>query len=100
MSFKTIYAFTTSLKGKQIRFRQAITAENLSNKFGLNKNYSEEFQIPAGALGVIYEVRGGTLYVGFGHNVKVAPSRSLSATFFAATAQIHIEHIDTLEVEA
>jgi hypothetical protein len=100
MAFKPIYAFTETMKGKKIRFKKAGEFSNLTNQFGISLAHGANMQVPAGALGHIYEVRGGTLFVGFGQNLKTDPPKFSSSSYYSATIQVYLDDIDKLEVEA
>src|SRR5688500_17262607 len=99
MPFKPIYAFDDLMEGKTIRFRNSVTVRNLTNQFGISRDYGAELNLPSGALGTIYEVRGGTVFIGFGRNLKSAPERNFSPASYAATAQIHIDDSHLIEIE-
>jgi hypothetical protein len=99
MPFKPIYAFTDTLKGKNIRFKRAGQFPNLTNQFGISLAHGTNMQVPAGALGHIYEARGGTLFVGFGQNLKLNPPKYSSSSYYSATIQVYLDDMDNLEVE-
>lgn len=99
MPYKPIYAFTDSMEGKLVRFKNAMSAPNLTSQFKINKSHSDELHIPVGALGVIYEVRGATLFIGFGRDLKSVPEKHSSPAFFSATIQFYIDDSHLLEIE-
>ena len=76
-----------------------MSAPNLTSQFGINKKHGEELHIPVGALGIIYEVRGATLFIGFGRDLKSAPAKNSNAAFYAATIQFYIDDSHLLEIE-
>ena len=74
MAWVPLNSFSNSMTGKKVRFRSSYPTANLSNQFNINKTHPAQLNIPASAIGVIYQVRGATLFIGFGKDLKVAPS--------------------------
>ena len=99
MTFKPIYSFDESMEGKVIRFRNSFSAPNMTGQFGLNKKHPDELHIPVGGLGMVYEIRGATMFVGFGRDLKSAPAKATSPAFFAATIQFYIDNSHLIEIE-
>ena len=99
MPYKPIFSFSDSMEGKLVRFKNAMSAPNLSSLFKISKNHTDELHIPAGALGMIYEVRGATLFIGFGRDLKSKPEKHTSPAFFSATVQLYIDDSHLVEVE-
>ena len=99
MPYKPIYSFDDSMEGKIVRFKNSVSLPNLTSQFGINKNHGEELHIPAGGLGLVYEVRGATLFVGFGRDLKLAPSKGMTPTSFSATVQFYLDNSHLLEIE-
>ncbi len=99
MAWKALNSFSDSMKGKLVRFKTGVSASNLSNQFNINNSHPASINIPAGALGIIYQVRGATLFIGFGRDSKLPPSRNGSPTYYAATIQFYLDDINKLEIE-
>ena len=99
MAWAHLNSFSNSMAGKKVRFRSNHPTANLSYQFDINKTHPAQLNIPAGAIGVIYQVRGSTLFIGFGRDLKVAPSSHGSATFYGATIQFYMDNINKLEIE-
>jgi len=99
MNFKSTSVFSETYKGKYIRFKTAFNAVNLSHQMGVNTVLPEQIPIPMGAIGLIYVVRGATMFVGFNKDFKSLPSRGTSPTFFDATIQLGIGMISRIEIE-
>lgn len=99
MAWKPLNSFANSMTGKLVRFKSSYSTPNLSNQSGINKIHPPQINIPAGAVGVIYVVRGATLFIGFGRDLKSAPSKSGSPTYYAATIQFYMDDINKLEIE-
>jgi hypothetical protein len=98
MNFKKMEAFQNNQKGRFVRFRAPYAAVfNLANLN--NKNLPSKVTIPAGAIGLIYSVNGGTIFIGFGKDLKTAPSRTMSPTSFPSAISMVYTQMDKLEVE-
>ena len=100
MSYKPIYSFSDSMEGKLVRFKNATSAPNLSSMFKISKTHADELHVPAGALGVIYEIRGATMFIGFGRDLKQVSEKHTSPAFFSATIQLYIDDSHLVEVES
>jgi hypothetical protein len=103
MSWTDLNSYSGSiekLKGKKVRFKQSFTSPNLSYQFGINKVHGAQITAPNGAIGVIYEARGATLFIGFGSDLKLAPSVYTSPTFYKATVQLYSQSLHKLEIES
>ena len=99
MARKPLNSFANSMAGKLVRFKRNYSTPNLSNQSGFNKIHPPQINILSGALGVIYLVRGATLFIGFGRELKSAPSKSGSPTHYAATILSYLDDIHKLEIE-
>ncbi len=98
MQFTPLTGISLSYKEKMVRFVKSITAPNLSNQFGYSQKFPTPISIPVGSIGQIYEVRGATLFIGFGADLKMEPNVS-SSTHYAATIQLYLDSVDCIEVE-
>ena len=99
MAWKSLNLFINTMVGKTVRFKGNYATANLSNEFNINKTHPARVNIPAGALGVIYRVNMGTVFIGFGRDFKTAPARNGSPTYYGATIQLTIDDINKLEIE-
>ena len=98
MAWKSLNSFSDSMIGKQVRFRTNYSAPNLSNQLNNNTTHPSTLVIPAGAIGVVYQVRGITMFIGFGRDLKTAPSK-FSPAYYSATIQFYIDDINKIEIE-
>ncbi|MEO6670261.1 MAG: hypothetical protein ABIN36_12340 [Ferruginibacter sp.] len=98
MAWKSLNSFSESMKGKQVRFRSNYSAPNLSNQLNNNTFFPATLVIPSGSVGVVYQVRGITMFIGFGRDLKTAPS-TFSPAYYSATIQFYIDDINKIEVE-
>lgn len=98
MKFVPLNAFLTDMKGKTVRFRSSFQTANLSNRFQINLTHPASLNVPVGSLGIIYQVSGATLFIGFGRNLKTVPS-DFGPSSYAATIQLYIHHIDKIEIQ-
>lgn len=99
MNYTPVHSFLVAHKGKHVRFKAAYTANNLSQAFGLATSVGPVLKINPGAVGLIYEVRGGTLFIGFQKDLKTPPPKSTFITRFAATMDLHINDSHKIEIE-
>lgn len=98
MAWKSLNSFSNSMKGSLVRFRSSHLAPNISNQLNSNSTHPQKLNIPVGALGIIYEVRGVTMFIGFGRDLKSSP-RIFSHSNYAAAIQFYIDDINKLEIE-
>jgi hypothetical protein len=98
MTWQPLHMFSTTMKDKLVRFKSNHTTANLSNQLNNKKTLPAMLSIPAGSIGIIYQVNGGTMYIGFDRNLRSAPS-SYSPAYYAATIQFYIADINKLEIE-
>ncbi len=92
-------SFKVDMTGKYVRFRTSYNATNLSSLAKLNNSKSSQIPIAAGAVGVIIEVRGGTIWIGLSRDLKSAPGRGLGKDEYAAIVDYNIGNIGYLEID-
>ena len=100
MPYSLIDNFSIHQKGKYVRFRTSYIGHNLTHGFNISKTNDMIVKIAPGAVGLIYEVRGGTMFIGFSKDLKTPPPKHYSPTQFSATIQVHISDINKLEIES
>lgn len=99
MAWKKIESFTSALTGKYVHFVANYGATNLSASFKIQPDQKTNVPVTSGCIGLIYQVRGGTIFIGFGKDMRIAPSYNTPITSFPVTIELHISYIDRIEVD-
>jgi hypothetical protein len=99
MAYQKINMFSTTQKGNRVRFKSSHVASNLSKQFNVNSLHGPTLRIYEGAVGLVYAVRGATMFIGFSKDLRVPPTRDTSPSMFAATIQLDVHEIDKIEME-
>ncbi len=99
MQYTTVDYVSTLQKSKYARFKTSHLADNISAQLGVNNSLGKKITINAGDTGLIYEVRGATMFIGFNKDFKVPPSKFSGPTAFAACIQLYINDIGKIEIE-
>lgn len=97
--FSDAHSFNSHQTGKQVRFKTTYTAENLNRTPANKPRQSVAITLRKGDTGIIYRVNGGTIFIGFGEDLK-RPPRVSDVTRFAANISLTIHDIEKIEIES
>lgn len=98
MAWQNLHLFSINMKDKPVRFKTNHMADNLSNMLLDKTTFPKKINVPRGAIGRIYSVIGGKIFIGFGPDLSKLPNAS-SADRFSATVECYISDIDKLEID-